>query len=80
MNKPTSHCYGRRKRLLSSLTCLSEPWLDSSIKENFQRYGLDVLCALKNNQFATFFSDIRRTMGIAWSRQCGIQPENAYAV
>jgi len=67
-------------KLQSNLMSVQERYPGSSIKVSFLRYESDVQCALKCKQFTTLLVTNMSTIVSAWSRQCGIQLENAHAV
>ena len=74
------NCYGPRHKLLISWGSLSEPYRVLSKVVSFPLSGSDVQSALKYKLFTTLLATIVSTMVSAWSRQCGIQLENAHAV
>ncbi len=59
---------------------LYEPLIGLLKEGNCQWSELVELFALKYKQFTTLLATIVSTMVSAWSRQCGIQLENAHAV
>lgn len=62
------------------LTSPSGRWIGFAKKVKYLLFVSAVLCASKRKQFTTIWKLGGRTMDVAWSRQCGIQLENAYAV
>ncbi len=72
--------FGLWVKLQSNLMSVQERYPGSSIKVSFLRYESDVQCALKCKHLTTFWTTVGTTMRAAWSRQCGIQLENAHAV
>ena len=63
-----------------SLMFLYEPLIDLLKGGNCQWSELVELFALKYKRFTTLLATNVSTMVSAWSRQCGIQLENAHAV
>ena len=80
MKKFQGPCNIPSLKRLFSLMSQYEPLIDLLKGETCQWSELVELFALKYKQFTTLLATNVSTMVSAWSRQCGIQLENAHAV